>query len=246
MRLRLSRSRRARAEPLPQRPGPGGNPRHDIPARAGDEFRGPGVLADRRRPRARALADETVRLATENGFSFLRLTGLMVRGARDVEDGRVARGLTDVRTAFEEYRATGQRYNTTYYSALLVRATFQPERSPTPTTWWTAPSPSLSRRRATLRARAPAPEGGVSPRRRGHGRDQGGRDAPPRAGDHRRGGAGRVCSSRCAPRSRSAGSRRRRQRLARLVARFAPEDDCADLRRAREMLDGRDAVARLS
>ena len=73
-------------------------------------------------PRARALADETVRLATENGFSFLRLTGLMVRGARDVEDGRIARGLTDVRTAFEEYRATGQRYNTTYYSALLVRA----------------------------------------------------------------------------------------------------------------------------
>jgi len=37
-----------------------------------------------------------------------------------------------------------------------------------------------------------------------------------------------------------------RARVAQLVARFTPEDECADLRRAREVLGSRDAVARPS
>jgi DNA-binding winged helix-turn-helix (wHTH) protein len=71
---------------------------------------------------ARALAEESLQLATEYGFSVFRLTATMVRGWCDVEDGRVDSGLAVLRGAFHDYAATGQRISTTSFSALLAAA----------------------------------------------------------------------------------------------------------------------------
>src|SRR5262249_8368710 len=71
---------------------------------------------------ARSFAEETVRLASENAFAYLRLTAIMIRASCDVEDGRVPEGLAAMRTAFREYCGSGQRFSTTYHSLLLARA----------------------------------------------------------------------------------------------------------------------------
>jgi adenylate cyclase len=72
--------------------------------------------------RARSLAEETLRLASEYGFSVFRISATMVRGWCDVEDGRVAKGLAALRGAFQEYGTSGQRISTTSFSILLAGA----------------------------------------------------------------------------------------------------------------------------
>jgi DNA-binding winged helix-turn-helix (wHTH) protein len=71
---------------------------------------------------ARSLAEETVHLATEYGFSVFRVAATMVRGWCDVEDGRIEVGLAALHGAFNEYAATGQRISTTAFSSLLAEA----------------------------------------------------------------------------------------------------------------------------
>ena len=71
---------------------------------------------------ARSLAEETLHFATEYGFSVFRLTATIVRGWCDVEEGRVDDGLAALRGAFQEYGASGQRISTTSFSALLASA----------------------------------------------------------------------------------------------------------------------------
>lgn len=73
-------------------------------------------------PRARSLADETLRLASEYGFLAFRISATMVRGWCDVEDGRVAEGLGAVRSAFREYGTSGQRISTTSFSVMVAEA----------------------------------------------------------------------------------------------------------------------------
>lgn len=73
-------------------------------------------------PAARALAEGSLQLATEYGFSVIRLTATIVRGWCDVEDGYIDTGLAALRDAFDGYAATGQRISTTSFSALLASA----------------------------------------------------------------------------------------------------------------------------
>jgi tetratricopeptide (TPR) repeat protein len=198
-------------------------------------------------PRARALADETVRLATENGFSFLGLTGRMVRAACDVEDGRVAQGLADVQTAFEEYRATGQRYNTTYYSALLVRAQLaagavaDARRVVDDALAFAAETGERLYEAELLRLKAECLLAGVVTRETkadaARHLEQAIADAAERNG---------LLFEVRATVSLCRLQKSARARVTQLVARFAPEDECADLRRAREVLDSRHAVTRPS
>jgi predicted ATPase len=71
---------------------------------------------------ARALAEETIHLATEYGFAVFRIAATIVRGWCDVEDGRVEDGFATLRDAFDKYAATGQRTSTTFFSVLLAGA----------------------------------------------------------------------------------------------------------------------------
>jgi len=70
----------------------------------------------------RALADDALRVAIECGFSVLRITATLFRGWCDVEEGRLAEGLAAMRDAFAEYGTTGQRISTTAYGLPLAQA----------------------------------------------------------------------------------------------------------------------------
>jgi DNA-binding winged helix-turn-helix (wHTH) protein/tetratricopeptide (TPR) repeat protein len=71
---------------------------------------------------ARALAAETLQIASAYGFTVFRIQATMVLGWCDVEDGRVEEGLAALRDAFREYGATGQRVGASTFSALLAEA----------------------------------------------------------------------------------------------------------------------------
>ena len=73
-------------------------------------------------PNTRAFAEESMQIAEEHDFSFLRVTSQMLRASCDVAEGRAAQGLADMLEAFAEYGTTGQRHNTSYYCGLLARA----------------------------------------------------------------------------------------------------------------------------
>ena len=71
---------------------------------------------------AHQLAEEAVRLSTEHGLSFYRLTATILLGWCDVEEGRVESGRNLIRDAFEEYSGRGWRFATTFVSSLLAAA----------------------------------------------------------------------------------------------------------------------------
>jgi predicted ATPase len=73
-------------------------------------------------PGTRRLAEETLQLATECGFSVFRITAKIYLGWCDVQEGRVADGLAATRDALDEYRGSGQRISTSSYTLLLIEA----------------------------------------------------------------------------------------------------------------------------
>jgi predicted ATPase len=72
--------------------------------------------------RTRSLARETLRLASERGFSILRINAAMLLGWCDVEEGRVEEGRAAVRAGFAELTASGERIGTTTWQAILAGA----------------------------------------------------------------------------------------------------------------------------
>ncbi len=70
----------------------------------------------------RSLAEETERLATEYGFEVLRITATIFLGWCTVAEGRVDEGLPVVRDGLAEYATTGQRISTTSYCLPLIEA----------------------------------------------------------------------------------------------------------------------------
>lgn len=71
---------------------------------------------------ARALAAESLHVATAYGFTVFRIQATMVLGWCDVVDGRLEAGLGVLRDAFHEYGATGQRMGASMFAALLAEA----------------------------------------------------------------------------------------------------------------------------
>lgn len=72
--------------------------------------------------RTRSLAEETLRLASERGFSIPRIYASMFLGWCDVEEGRAEEGRAAVRASLAEFTASGERSSTTNWQALLARA----------------------------------------------------------------------------------------------------------------------------
>jgi DNA-binding winged helix-turn-helix (wHTH) protein/tetratricopeptide (TPR) repeat protein len=70
----------------------------------------------------RSFAEETVRLATECGFSIFRITATIYLGWCDVQEGRVGEGLAAASGAFDQYTKSGQRISTTSYALLVAEA----------------------------------------------------------------------------------------------------------------------------
>jgi DNA-binding winged helix-turn-helix (wHTH) protein/tetratricopeptide (TPR) repeat protein len=71
---------------------------------------------------ARSLAEESLQLATEYGFSTFGLAATTLRTWCDIEEERDSAGLAALRDAFNEYTATGQCLSTTFFSMLLTEA----------------------------------------------------------------------------------------------------------------------------
>jgi DNA-binding winged helix-turn-helix (wHTH) protein/tetratricopeptide (TPR) repeat protein len=69
---------------------------------------------------ARALADQTVQLANDHGFSVLLTTATLYRGWCDVQQGRIAEGVEALQTSLDAYLGSGQRISTTAYSGIVA------------------------------------------------------------------------------------------------------------------------------
>lgn len=185
----------------------------------------------------RAFADEAIRSAAEWGFSVLRAVATMLRSWCAVQEGHVEEGLAALRTAFDAYASSEQRIGTTAYSTLLAEAYLAAGDVSAATavldraldfvaeTGERLNEPELHRLRGEC-ALASAHAGGRAEAARHFER------AITVAAD-----AGallyelRATSSLC-----RIGRRQARDRLARLLARFGPDDDCADVRAARALL----------
>jgi tetratricopeptide (TPR) repeat protein len=72
--------------------------------------------------RTRRLAEETLRLASECGFSIPWIYAAMFLGWCDVEEGRAEVGRVALHGAFLEFTASGERASTTNWQAVLARA----------------------------------------------------------------------------------------------------------------------------
>jgi DNA-binding winged helix-turn-helix (wHTH) protein len=72
--------------------------------------------------RTRSLAQSTLRLASEYGFSSLRINAAMLLGWCDVEEGRAEEGRAALRGGLLESTASGERTSTTNWQAILARA----------------------------------------------------------------------------------------------------------------------------
>jgi tetratricopeptide (TPR) repeat protein len=72
--------------------------------------------------RARSLAEETLRLASASGLSIARIKATLLLGWCDVEEGRVEQGRAAVQAGFAEFVACGERTSTTSWQATLARA----------------------------------------------------------------------------------------------------------------------------
>jgi len=70
----------------------------------------------------KACADEVIALTTEQGFSFWRAHGAACRGWVKVKTGKVAEGISLLRSGLAAYRATGAELGVPDFLALLARA----------------------------------------------------------------------------------------------------------------------------
>jgi predicted ATPase len=70
----------------------------------------------------KACADEVIALTTEQGFSFWRAHGAASRGWVKVKTGKVAEGISLLRSGLAAYRATGAELGVPDFLALLARA----------------------------------------------------------------------------------------------------------------------------
>jgi DNA-binding winged helix-turn-helix (wHTH) protein/tetratricopeptide (TPR) repeat protein len=70
----------------------------------------------------RSLAAEAVRLSSECGFTALQMVAAMHLAWCEVEAGRVEEGRSTVQSVLHEYASSGQRISTTSYYLLLVEA----------------------------------------------------------------------------------------------------------------------------
>lgn len=71
---------------------------------------------------ARSLAEEAVHLATEWGLSVHRIVATIFRAWCDVQDGCVDHGLATLHSALGEYAECGERVSTSTYGAILAEA----------------------------------------------------------------------------------------------------------------------------
>jgi predicted ATPase len=187
---------------------------------------------------ARTLAAESVRIAGEYGFTVFRIQATMVLGWCDVVDGRVDAGLAALRSGFREYAATGQRIGASTYGVLLGEAYLasgDPQGAEqvvhdalalADTTGEHVSDPELHRlrgecllmRAATRREREAAAASFESATALAAGRDA------------------LLFELRAATSLLRLRGPVERERVGRIVARFAPQDDCADLQAARALL----------
>ena len=72
--------------------------------------------------RTRSLAEDTLRLASERGFSSLRINASMLLGWCGVEEGRVEEGRAALRAGFAELTASDERIGTTTWETILASA----------------------------------------------------------------------------------------------------------------------------
>jgi len=187
---------------------------------------------------ARALAAETVRIASEYGFTVFRIQATMVLSWCDVADGRVEEGLTALRDAFREYGATGQRIGASTFSALLAEAhlasgdanganrVLHDALALAAVTGERVTEPELYRLQgecqlALAATRAQKGDAAASFER-----------ALAIAAERN----ARLFELRAATSLLRLRGKAERERVARLVERFAAEDDCADLQAARALL----------
>jgi tetratricopeptide (TPR) repeat protein len=185
----------------------------------------------------RALADEAIRSAAEWGFSVLRAVATMLGSWCAVQEGHVAEGLAAMRAAFDEYASTEQRIGTTSYSTLLAEAYLAAGDVGTATavldraldfvaeTGERHYEPELHRLKGEC-ALASARAGRKAEAARHFER------AITLAAD----ASALLYELRATASLCRIGGRPARDRLARLLARFGPDDDCADVRAAWALL----------
>ena len=186
----------------------------------------------------RSFAEEAVRIASDLGFSVVASTATIYRAWCDVQDGRIDEGVEALRSSFDAYVASGQRISTSSYSlpvvegylaagdtrrasALLDRAlAFVAE------TGERIVEPEIYRLKGECLLAAAATRG-----QRAEAITCFERAVALAAGQKTLLFELRAASSLYRVRPKAT-----RERLSRLVARFAPEDECVDLREAAALL----------
>src|SRR5262245_13318549 len=187
--------------------------------------------------RTQALADEAIRIAAEWGFSVLRAAATMFRSWCAVQEGRVDEGLAALRAAFHDYTMSGTRISTTSYSTQLVEAYLAAGDIAAATETLDAALAFVAETGERLNehelhrlkgecALASAQAGGKAEAARHFER------AITIAAD----ASALLSELRATASLCRIGGRRARDRLSRLLARFGPDDDCADVRAARALL----------
>src|SRR5262245_54488552 len=187
--------------------------------------------------RTQALADEAIRIAAEWGFSVLRTAATMFRSWCAVQEGRVDEGLAALRAAFHDYTMSGTRISTTSYSTQLVEAYLAAGDIAAATETLDAALAFVAETGERLNehelhrlkgecALASAQAGGKAEAARHFER------AITIAAD----ASALLSELRATASLCRIGGRRARDRLSRLLARFGPDDDCADVRAARALL----------
>jgi tetratricopeptide (TPR) repeat protein len=187
---------------------------------------------------ARSLAEETVHLATEYGFSVFRIAATMVRGWCDAEQGRVEPGRAALREAFQEYATTGQRIGTTSFSLLLAGAHLASgdvagaHAAVDTALAFAAETGERLYEHELHRLKGECLLAGGTSRRKTDATEHFERALAIAGERNALLFELRAATSLCRVRTSA------REQLARLVDRFGPEDDCADLRAARALLRG--------
>ena len=185
----------------------------------------------------RALADEAIRTAAEWGFSVLRAEATMLQSWCAVQEGHVEEGLAALRAAFDEYASTRQRIGTTSYSTLLAEAYLAAGDVGAATavldralhlvvqTGERLSEPELHRLKGECALASVHASGKAEAARHFE-----------RAITLAANATALLYELRATASLCRIGGRRARDRLSLLLARFGPDDDCADVRAARALL----------
>ena len=187
---------------------------------------------------ARSLAEDTVNLAEEYGFSVFRISATMVRGWCDVAEGRVDEGLATLRPAFNEYVTTGQRISTTAFGLLLAEAHLASGDAARATEvvdaalHFSAETGERLYEHELYRLKGECLLAGAATRGRKDGAAEYFERALAIAAERK----ALLFELRAATSLHQIGRKSVRERLARLVDRFGTENDCADLCTARGLL----------